>query len=50
VAGFAKTCICLLNPDTFSDEYFISEEVPTTVTATVGVDAFSPSRGGVDSS
>jgi hypothetical protein len=49
VSEVAKTDICSLNPDVFSEEDFISGEVPTTGSATMKVDSHSPIRGVTDS-
>jgi hypothetical protein len=40
VSKFAKTGIYPLNPDVFSEEDFISGEVPTTISATVSAITF----------
>jgi hypothetical protein len=50
LSEFDKTGIFPLHLDLFSDDDFISIEVPTTVTATVEMDRSSPIRGDIDSS
>jgi hypothetical protein len=49
VSEVAKTDIYPLNPDVFSEEDFISGEVPSTGSATMKVDSPSPIRGVTDS-
>jgi hypothetical protein len=50
VSEFAKTGIYPSNHDVFSEEDFISGEVPTKVIENMKVDRSSPIRGGIDSS